>query len=62
MHIIKIGNVMFFLECRLLAVLVTAMASNVLYKLVASNSKAISQGVVKQDINGIEPLFVMWCR
>jgi hypothetical protein len=29
---------------------------------VASNSKAISQGVVKQDINGIEPLFVMWCR
>jgi len=52
MCVIKIEMFCFFLECRLLAVLVTATASNVPNKLVASNSNVISQRV-KQDIHGI---------
>lgn len=46
MRIIKI-EMFLFAECRLLAILVTATASNVPNKLMASSSNAISQGVLK---------------
>jgi len=41
------------IKSKAVAVLVTATTSNVPDKLVASNSNAISQGALKQDVHGV---------
>jgi len=41
------------IKSKAVAVLVTAITSNVPNKLVASNSNAISQGALKQDTHGV---------